>query len=127
MSPIRDSGVMIPAGSLRRWTRRPGRITATDHLGPSPCPLMVNIQALIDDAKCFETVRAMRWPDGVRCAECDSADVIKDGHDDTQPRRQPSMPGCRSGGYTHRTVCHAAGEFPRDEEGDGAGCRRARP
>ena len=36
---------------------------------------MVNIQALIDDAKCFETVRAMRWPDGVRCPECDSAEV----------------------------------------------------
>jgi hypothetical protein len=25
---------------------------------------MVNIQALIDDAKCFQAVRAMRWPDG---------------------------------------------------------------
>ena len=23
------------------------------------------------------------------------------------------------GGYTHRTVCHAAGEFARDEDGDG--------
>ena len=44
---------------------------------------MVNIQALIDDAKCFETVRAMRWPDGVRCPECSSAEVTKDGRDDT--------------------------------------------
>ena len=25
---------------------------------------MVNIQALIDDSKCYETVRLMRWPDG---------------------------------------------------------------
>ena len=25
---------------------------------------MVNIQNLIDDAKCFETVRALRWSDG---------------------------------------------------------------
>jgi transposase-like protein len=49
---------------------------------------MVNIQALIDDAKCFETVRAMRWPDGVRCPGCGSAEVTKDGHDDTQPPRQ---------------------------------------
>jgi hypothetical protein len=24
-------------------------------------------------------------------------------------------------GYTHRTVCHAAGEFARDEDGDGFG------
>jgi hypothetical protein len=28
---------------------------------------MVNIQALIDDAKCFETIHSIRWPDGVRC------------------------------------------------------------
>src|SRR4051812_41376786 len=49
---------------------------------------MVNIQALIDDAKCFETVRAMRWPDGVRCPECGSAEAIKDGRDDTQSERQ---------------------------------------
>src|SRR5512143_3124194 len=49
---------------------------------------MVNIQALIDDAKCFETVRAMRWPDGVRCTECGSAEVIKDGRDETRPDRQ---------------------------------------
>src|SRR4051812_20542848 len=38
-------------------------------------PTMVNIQALIDDAKCFGTVRAMRWPDGVRCTECGSVEV----------------------------------------------------
>jgi DNA-directed RNA polymerase subunit RPC12/RpoP len=49
---------------------------------------MVNLQALIDEAKCFETVRGMRWPDGVRCPECDSARVTKDGRDDTQPERQ---------------------------------------
>jgi hypothetical protein len=28
--------------------------------GPQGRPALVNIQALIDDAKCFETVRAMR-------------------------------------------------------------------
>ena len=28
---------------------------------------MVNIQHLIDDAKCFETVRALRWADGIVC------------------------------------------------------------
>jgi hypothetical protein len=31
---------------------------------------MIDIQALIDDAKCFQTFRAMRWPDGVRCPGC---------------------------------------------------------
>ena len=50
--------------------------------------MIVNLQALLDDAKCFETVRMTRWPDGVRCPECDSAEVTKDGRDDTQPARQ---------------------------------------
>ena len=49
---------------------------------------MVHIRDLIDDAKCFQTVRAMRWPDGVRCPECGSAEVGKDGRDETQPARQ---------------------------------------
>ena len=49
---------------------------------------MVNIQALIDDAKCFDTVRTLRWPDGVRCPDCDSAEVVKKGRDDAQPARQ---------------------------------------
>src|SRR5262245_12621317 len=57
---------------------------------------MVNIQALIDDAKCFQTVRLMRWPDGVRCPGCGSAEVSMDGHDDTQPERQRyQCHGCR--------------------------------
>jgi transposase len=49
---------------------------------------MVNIQDLIDDAKCFETVRTMRWPDGISCPHCSSDSVIKNGRDDTQPHRQ---------------------------------------
>ena len=31
---------------------------------------MVNIQNLIDDAKCFETVRDLRWADGIVCPHC---------------------------------------------------------
>jgi transposase-like protein len=49
---------------------------------------MVNIRDLIDDAKCFQTVRDMRWPDSVICPHCSSETVIKDGRDDTQPNRQ---------------------------------------
>ena len=51
-------------------------------------PDLVNLSALIDDAKCFALVRQHRWPDGVRCPACDSASVIRDGCDDTQPHRQ---------------------------------------
>ena len=49
---------------------------------------MVNIQDLIDDAKCYQTIRDMRWPDGVTCPHCSSASVIKNGRDDPQPHRQ---------------------------------------
>ena len=31
-----------------------------------------------------------------------------------------SLTGCPSGAHTHRTVCHAAGEFARDDDGDGS-------
>jgi transposase len=58
--------------------------------------MMLNIQTLIDDAKCFETVRALRWPEGVSCPHCGSVAVIKDGKDDTQPERKRYLcQGCR--------------------------------
>ena len=49
---------------------------------------LLNIRAIIDDTKCFETVRELRWPDGVRCAHCESASVVKHGRDETQPQCQ---------------------------------------
>lgn len=57
---------------------------------------MIHIQSLIDDTKCFETVRALRWPDGVQCPTCDSPQVTKQGRDDTQPKRQRYL--CKSCG-----------------------------
>jgi len=57
---------------------------------------MVNIRDLIDDAKCFETVRTLRWPEGISCPHCGSVAIIKDGKDDTQPQRQRYLcQGCR--------------------------------
>lgn len=49
---------------------------------------MLQIRLLIDDAKCYETVRAMRWPDGVHCAHCDAPNITRQGHDETQPQRR---------------------------------------
>jgi transposase-like protein len=49
---------------------------------------MMNIRDLIDHAKCYETVRSMRWPDRVICPHCSSDSLIKDGKDDTEPQRQ---------------------------------------
>ena len=50
---------------------------------------MLNLVNLLDDAKCFATVRQLRWPDGVvHCPKCDSGRVTKRGKDDTQLHRQ---------------------------------------
>jgi transposase-like protein len=49
---------------------------------------MVNIRDLSDEAKCFQTIRDMRWPDRIICPHCSSESVIKDGRDDTQSHRQ---------------------------------------
>jgi transposase-like protein len=50
--------------------------------------MLVNILGITDDAKCYEMVRRLRWPDGVRCPHCDSDQVVKQGRDETQPDRQ---------------------------------------
>lgn len=49
---------------------------------------MLKLDSLIDDAKCYETVRQMRWPEGVKCVRCNSAKVIKRGRDERQADRQ---------------------------------------
>lgn len=55
---------------------------------------MIHIPSLIDDAKCFATVRELRWPKGVLCPHCDSPEITKQGRDDTQPERQRYL--CKS-------------------------------
>jgi len=49
---------------------------------------ILNIRAMIDDAKCFQKARELRWPEGVRCAHCFADRVVKYGRDETQPERQ---------------------------------------
>ena len=49
---------------------------------------MLNITGLIDDAKCFEEVRKLRWPDGVRCPHCGSGCIKKRGVHNKQAHRQ---------------------------------------
>ncbi len=52
--------------------------------------MQVNIKNVSDDVQCYQTVRALRWPDGVDCPSCESKHVIKRGFDDTEPARQRS-------------------------------------
>ena len=57
---------------------------------------LVNIQGLIDDARCFETVRHLRWPEGVRCPQCGSDKVARHGRDERQRDRQRyRCPACQ--------------------------------
>jgi hypothetical protein len=41
--------------------------------------MLVNILGITGDAKCYELVRQLRWPDGVRCPHCDSGATVKQG------------------------------------------------
>jgi transposase-like protein len=50
--------------------------------------VQVNIKNLIDDVQCDQTVRELRWPDGIECPSCQSKHVIKRGFDDTEPAHQ---------------------------------------
>ena len=50
--------------------------------------MALTLLVLMDDQKCFEKVRSMRWPDGVRCTSCGSNIVAKRGMDETQKERQ---------------------------------------
>jgi transposase-like protein len=49
---------------------------------------MLRIDNLIDDAKCYESVRQIRWPDGVRCVWCQSDQVRRRGLHQRQRERQ---------------------------------------
>lgn len=48
----------------------------------------LNIHNLIDDAKCFEAVRNLRWPNEIKCPHCQSNHIVKRGKDDAQEHRQ---------------------------------------
>src|SRR6266567_7406016 len=64
-------------------------LTASHSTRPHRSPtVQVNIKHLIDDVQCYQTVRELRWPDGVVCPSCESTYVIKRGFDDTEPARQ---------------------------------------
>jgi transposase-like protein len=50
--------------------------------------VQLNITKLSDDVQCYQTLRELRWPDGVVCPSGASQQVIKRGFDDTEPVRQ---------------------------------------
>jgi transposase-like protein len=49
---------------------------------------MLRIDNLIDDAKCYQSVRQLRWPDGLRCVWCQSDQIKRRGLHQRQRERQ---------------------------------------
>lgn len=48
----------------------------------------INIHDLIDDARCYQTIRELRWPEKICCAHCHSQNIIKRGKDERELYRQ---------------------------------------
>lgn len=51
--------------------------------------MVLYLQDLLDDEKCYERVRELRWPEGkVQCPRCGSEEIKRNGHHTTQRERQ---------------------------------------
>jgi transposase-like protein len=50
--------------------------------------MRLNIHGLIDNAKCYQMVRQLRWAEGIECPHCHATAVVKNGFDETQDDRQ---------------------------------------
>jgi transposase-like protein len=50
--------------------------------------MLLNIRQLMDDAKSYEVVRDLHWPDGVKCPACGSGQINERGFHDHQAHRQ---------------------------------------
>lgn len=49
--------------------------------------MQICLARLLDDDKCFDHLREVRWPEGRKCPHCESSRVVRQGVDDTQPAR----------------------------------------
>ncbi len=61
--------------------------------------LNIQIKHLLDDKKCYEVVRELRWSDGLTCPKCKSTNIKK--------RSFYSHPVCRQ----RYTCCHCEEQF----------------
>lgn len=50
--------------------------------------MQINLLNLMDESKCYELLRDIRWSDGVCCPHCSTNSVIKNGHDENQLNKQ---------------------------------------
>jgi transposase-like protein len=50
--------------------------------------MLIKLTTLLDEAKCYEVIRQLRWPEGVVCLHCRGTGVVRNGHDDRERHRQ---------------------------------------
>ncbi len=50
--------------------------------------MKVSLLNFVDESKCFEYLRLLRWSEGVNCPHCDSIEISKNGFDHTQVDKQ---------------------------------------
>jgi transposase-like protein len=51
-------------------------------------PSILSIKHLVSEAQCYETIRQLRWQEGVSCPHCDSRDTIRRGFADSERHLQ---------------------------------------
>src|SRR6516225_5927996 len=79
-----------------RSTIEPEEATRSFPPSTGASAMLVNILGITDDAKCYEVVRQLRWPQGVHCPHCEVHEVVKQDRDETEPQRRRYE--CRSCG-----------------------------
>lgn len=57
---------------------------------------IISIKHLVSEAQCYETIRQLRWSEGVCCPHCESGETIKRGFDG--PERHLQRYECKSCG-----------------------------
>ena len=73
--------MLVLIGTLIRWSlsvRKRARAMVD----------LIKLTTLLDEAKCYEVIRQLRWPDGVVCLHCRDRGVVRNGHDDRERHRQ---------------------------------------
>lgn len=48
----------------------------------------LRIQNLIDDERCYEAVRKLRWGSEVKCPRCEAKEIVRRGQDEQEAGRQ---------------------------------------
>lgn len=49
---------------------------------------ILSIKHLVSEAQCYETIRQLRWQEGVSCPHCESSDTIRRGFADSERHLQ---------------------------------------